>query len=680
MMLRTVRMRDFGLYAGLNVFDLAPRRGGGQSSPIVLVGGRNGAGKTTLLEAVRLALYGRRALGARVAQSDYDAHLLSRIHQGASAPDRDAPPAAPGSAAVELDFDYAEGGVVHAYRVRREWAPKGRGVAEALDVEKDGKPLASVPREEWQQFLQELVPPGVSQLFFFDGEKIQEIADGEADNEQLAEAVRGLLGIETVSRLRSDIGLYLARHQRGGAGDLSGRLETALRDRTALEQLSTRLAEEVAELSTQRDSQARAAEQVRRRFVSEGGDEAARRAQTEAARDDVRRAIARVEHDMRDLANKLLPFVMAPKLVAAFKDALMRSGAGGERGRAAKELGEAMLAWRGDGDPVRKASWSAQHWADLQSFVGAWAGTGEAATSPAFRELGDGIAALERLSEVGDVARPRSLALRRELEDLEERLQSADRALARADSAAAGLLLDELRHAEQKVGATEAILQARQFELQTARGQLVTLRRDQDRLLAEQAAGAATSERAGLAAKVAKALAVYENRLLAHKLAQLEKEFVGRFNHLARKKTLVAGVRIDPVTFATTLVDGAGRDVPKTRLSAGEKQIYAISMLWALARTSGRPLPMIIDTPLGRLDSEHRANLVQRYFPSASHQVILLSTDTEVDGSLLEELGSSVSHSYRLDYDPVAGCTTATPGYFGTDRTPREDGLALQQA
>ena len=419
---------------------------------------------------------------------------------------------------------------------------------------------------------------------------------------------------------------------------------------------------------------------MRRRFVSEGGDEAARRAQIESERDNVRRTIACIEHDMRDLANKLLPFAMAPKLVDAFRDALIRSGAGGERGRAAKELANAMLAWRGDGNPMRKASWSALHWADLQSFVGIWAGTSIAATSPAFRELGDGSAALDRLGEIDDVARPRALALRVELEAMEKRLAGADRALTRADTAAAGLLLDELRHAEQKVGATEATLHSRQDELQTARGQLLTMRRDHDRLLADQAAGVASSERASLAAKVAKALAAYENRLLEHKLGQLEKEFVGRFNHLAHKKTLVTGVRIDRVTFATTLVDGAGREVPKARLSAGEKQIYAISMLWALARTSGRPLPMIIDTPLGRLDSEHRDNLVQRYFPAASHQVILLSTDTEIDGQLLKDLGSSVSHSYRLDYDFAAGRTTATPGYFGKDRAQREDVLALQQA
>ena len=126
----------------------------------------------------------------------------------------------------------------------------------------------------------------------------------------------------------------------------------------------------------------------------------------------------------------------------------------------------------------------------------------------------------------------------------------------------------------------------------------------------------------------------------------------------------MADIRIDPITFAATLIDRRGSEVPKAALSAGEKQIYAIAMLWALAKTSGRPLPMIIDTPLARLDSEHRSNLVQRYFPAASHQVILLSTDTEIDHELLNELGSNVSHTFRLDYDPTDGRTRVHPGYF----------------
>lgn len=69
-------------------------------------------------------------------------------------------------------------------------------------------------------------------------------------------------------------------------------------------------------------------------------------------------------------------------------------------------------------------------------------------------------------------------------------------------------------------------------------------------------------------------------------------------------------VEIDPETFGITLFDTTGVVLPKERLSEGEKQIFAISILWGLAKASPRPLPAIIDTPMARLDSEHRTNLV----------------------------------------------------------------------
>ena len=134
------------------------------------------------------------------------------------------------SAAVGVEFDYAEAGVIHRYRVRREWIVRDKSVVESLLLDKDGEAISSVPREEWHYFLQELIPPGVSQLFFFDGEKIREIADGEEDNEQFAEAVRGLLGIDLVGRLRTDLGLFLARHNREDDAGTAARLESVIRD------------------------------------------------------------------------------------------------------------------------------------------------------------------------------------------------------------------------------------------------------------------------------------------------------------------------------------------------------------------------------------------------------------------------------------------------------------------
>ena len=670
MILRSVTLQDFGVYAGITTLDLIPRKVDGSSAPVVLIGGKNGVGKTTLLEAVRLALYGRRALGARVSQVEYDDHLRNRVNR-ASGSD---------GAAIALEFDYAEAGTVHRYKIRREWAVRGRSVVETLDLLKDGETITSVPREEWHSFLQELIPPGVSQLFFFDGEKISEIAEGADDDEQLGTAIRSLLGIDLVGRLRVDLGLYIARHQREDDSSTAARLEAVNRDLSVGERRALTLGDEVAELTAQRDSQARGTEQIRRQFVAEGGDAAVQRDRLEAEREEVRRAKARAEHELRDMANKLLPFAMAPKLTGAFRDALAGAGVGYDASATASLI-EALSEWRADGMPTRQAKWATAHWSDLEAFLRSRTRAPDAVGDcPAIREVGDGTTAIARIDEVEAVVRPRAADLLTEMDRLDARGRAIDVALERADNASAGLLLDELRLAERRLGTTEATLQSRQEEWKLAKGQLVTLEREQKRLLNEQAGSEKAQQRSALAARAAQALADYEERLLQHKLGQLKGEFVRCFNHLARKETLVIGVEIDPVSFATTLIDRAGNGIAKSSLSAGEKQIYAIAMLWALARTSGRPLPMIIDTPLARLDSEHRMKLVERYFPNASHQVILLSTDTEIDQGLLDRLRPSVSHSYRLDFDQVDGRTDVTPGYFGVDAPEMESHRALQQA
>ena len=100
---------------------------------------------------------------------------------------------------------------------------------------------------------------------------------------------------------------------------------------------------------------------------------------------------------------------------------------------------------------------------------------------------------------------------------------------------------------------------------------------------------------------------------------------------LLRKEKLITDVQIDPETHVVALTGVDGHPLPAKNLSAGERQLLAVALLWGLARAAGQPLPVVIDTPLGRLDGTHREHLLERYFPQASHQVILLSTDTEID-------------------------------------------------
>lgn len=75
-------------------------------------------------------------------------------------------------------------------------------------------------------------------------------------------------------------------------------------------------------------------------------------------------------------------------------------------------------------------------------------------------------------------------------------------------------------------------------------------------------------------------------------------------------------------------------------------------------------MPAIIDTPMGRLDSEHRNQLVERYFPHASHQVVILSTDTEIEVNYFEQLKPSLARAYHLSYDEAGRMTRLEEGYF----------------
>lgn len=669
MILRSITIENFGLYAGRQTIDLVPRRTPGRERPVVLVGGKNGAGKTTLLESVRLALYGRRALGLRVAQSEYEDHLRRRVHVGLDG-------RASGSAAVGLDFDYAESGKLHRYQVARRWTVRGSKVNETLTLEKDGRPVTSVPREEWHGFLQELIPPGVSQLFFFDGEKIAEIAHDGPD-EGLAEAVRGLLGIELVGRLRTDLGLFLARRSRQADGSVASSLEASVREIAAIEREIAATAEEVAELTSRHASQARVAHNARLRFSAEGGEAASNRTTLEATRDEIRHQIGRRDLELKELAGGLLPFAVAPKLIRRFAEAL-GSMNDPVADRDVEVLRERFAAWRVSDRPQRMADWKEAHWEDVEAFLFAGAGMDRERKAPPFLlEVGERRNLIARLSAVCDTVAPRAELLVNELTSLTNRLKEVEANLERASGSGAGVVLQELLLAEQNVGAADARLKARTEELRAMEYRRASLIKEHDRTLRAQVEANHARGQSELATRVGRALQQYEERLLDLKLAQLQAEFVKRFNHLARKGDFVAEVRIDRATFDTTLVDKSGREIPKSGLSAGEKQVYAIAMLWALARTSGRALPMIVDTPLARLDTDHRNALVERYFPEASHQVIVLSTDTEVDDELLRRLAPNVSHSFSLDYDPDLRATTVRTGYFAS--TDQEASDALQQ-
>ena len=152
--------------------------------------------------------------------------------------------------------------------------------------------------------------------------------------------------------------------------------------------------------------------------------------------------------------------------------------------------------------------------------------------------------------------------------------------------------------------------------------------------------------------------------MLQYHIKKLENEIAICFNILIRKDGFLQKVQIDLNSFELLLFDKKDRVIETSQLSAGERQLLAVSILWALARASNKSSQTIIDTPLGRLDSKHRMNLIEKYFPQASHQVILLSTDEEINENYHQKLKNSVSRSYLINFDTKHNGSKVEEGYF----------------
>ena len=174
MIFHRLTLNDFGLFGGEQTFSLTPRVRYKKRCPVILIGGKNGTGKTTILEAVRLCLYGTRSLGNRVSRSTYHEYLASMIHHS------QATSLQPQEASVALEFEHVHSGEKDYYHIERRWEIRQRTkglVEESLIIHKNNEPLSDFEVEYWQDFLNELIPIGLSQLFFFDGEKIQGLAE-----------------------------------------------------------------------------------------------------------------------------------------------------------------------------------------------------------------------------------------------------------------------------------------------------------------------------------------------------------------------------------------------------------------------------------------------------------------------------------------------------------------------
>ncbi|MBB2747087.1 UNVERIFIED_ORG: DNA sulfur modification protein DndD [Microbispora rosea subsp. rosea] len=298
------------------------------------------------------------------------------------------------------------------------------------------------------------------------------------------------------------------------------------------------------------------------------------------------------------------------------------------------------------------------------------------ADTPRFLELSRSAAQqLTSLDEMLDKERSDARTLVDQAARLRERLNTVERQLAAVpDEQMIEGLVHQLDAARLQVAELKADLgRAREAHAtaENVRKQLIISR---ENAYKKRASGLAKAEHAAriiaYADRARMTLEQFGDALLRRHINALEVAVLDSFTRLMRKSGLVQDLRIDTDKFTLMLIGADGDPLDPARLSAGERQLLAVSLLWGLARVAGNRLPTVIDTPLGRLDSRHRQNLVERYFPQAGHQVLLLSTDEEIDEYLLSRLKPAIAQAYTLVHDDQTFTTTIERGYWWQSGAP----------
>lgn len=663
MIIRKIKLVNFGIYGGEYEFDLVPVAEGHFSRPIILIVGKNGVGKTTLVEALKLCIHGSLILGDRVSQENYDHYLTDHIFKPL-----DINIDAPNTASIIVSFDFVRNAKLINYEITRSWNKKGPKVLKELTIFEDGKPIPDISLKEAENFLRELVSPAITDLFFFDGEKIR-IFSEEGDNSSfLSGKIQALLGINLVKQLYKDIDVFITRHSGdNGFGGIQKKLanlyENLYESEKHLEEKQFKLSNikaQILELKSRISSQEQA-------IASEGGGYSLHVSELKSERARLEIEIEFQRRKIQEFCNGLMPFAIAPEMCRKVASTLQQEQETIQALNTKKVLDEKIENLNSllIGDEFWKAI--DVNIPDLYRNI---------ALNNIIDNLKSGLNIPEDkkgiIHDLSDQQRfnildwihdcldsvPREFCIAIEqLNDLEDQLQRTIHNLSLVPTnETLAPLVEKMNTLNQELGQLfhkEALLLAEIQKSEFVVGQYHSqIRKNKEEITQHEK----TNHRLSLAIKSQQALEEYSNALLAHKIKQIEKTVVKRFNELCRKDDLLSSIRIDPNSFEISLCKHS-RPFERRHLSAGENQLLAISLMWALREVAGIPMPVIIDTPLSRLDNEHRQNMVNHFFPHASHQVILLATDAELTSPLLQDLASSISHAYIMEYDERIGKT-----------------------
>lgn len=599
-----------------------------------------------------------------------------------------------GRASISIEIVLAD--EVERLKIVRKWhfSNLGRHRRDQEDVQlyegQDENPVR-VPgvrpsREEKDEYFRSLIarrfiPFHLTEFFLFDGERVQQLAKQQkADTVKMG--IEGVLGVQLLRELQQDLLTYAQDRRRGleQVGDdtidrvnlqiaeVEARLEPCRRRLKELEDDSSSTGRRIQDLTTAI------------RTMTGGSLANVRELMTEQFQ--FRRLKERVEERLSSFIRADLAFALAGKplrdrVTVSIQGEIKRSEWLASKAHTQPQLDRILDGLTAAEPPIKPALTEHQLQALRDRVTTAW----ESLWHPLPAECGgeerhgyltgtERRKVVERLDKLEKLGVAELHTLLEEHEQATSRIDSLTREIAQLSGVEDRIreVTEELQRLNERAGELREQQGALSRQEQSDAGELNRLRAEAGRMLSRHESTQPQLARAAKAEKVAELITLAIGDLYPRYVARLGAEMTGIYKQLAHK-TLVKRIEIAPDCTVQMLGDH-GRDLRSMDASAGKEQIFALALIAAIAKVSGARIPIVMDTPLARLDTDHRSRVLRYFGAQGGEQVIFLSQPDEVHGSYLKVIKDRVGKSFHVEFEELndgVGRAHVRQGYFPSE-------------
>ena len=653
MIFENLLVNNFGVYNGRQSFNLSTDK----KKPIILIGAMNGSGKTTFLQAVDFVLYGKFSNIFQSQKLSYENFLKKNINKDNYEE----------GAQIELSFFRKYKGKNQKFKLSRNWKPNGSKIKEEFFVFIDDEFDEDITKD-WDNFVDQILPSRVASLFFFDGEKIEQLADLDKSKEVLKKAINSLLGLEIVDQLNIDVDEFQKRSLiQLKTDEEKEKIDKLNKEIDSLEQGIKKVDENIIQTEDKLTNIKYEVEQIDISLSQKGFLYYEKKNEYEKEVKEINIKQDLIKTDLVKLAGGDAPLMLIKNELEEILEQSKYLSQIQNKSEYQKNTNDLLV---NISDFVIKNSDDIKFIKKFENFIESKKITKD--------QNNDNEYLLENLNyqDLNLLINQNLIISEKEINKNIKILKNLDEEFEKISQLVNKIPADDeikpLIEKQKKLKTEELNLKTKLNILNLQRGEIngpmiklkIQMRQEYDKKSNQDLINLDKKRFVDYSVKVKDVLSSFHVKALDYHIKKLEKLILESFNNLLRKKNYIKSIKINTSSFELQIFEKKNIEIDTDKLSAGERQLLAVAILWGLAKASNSAAPTIIDTPLGRLDSEHRLNLVEQYFPTASKQVILLSTDEEINKKYHKYIKPYLTRSYKIEYDQSINGSKSQEGYF----------------